>query len=582
MLTGRARSEGGLVIRRKAKRRGVEGSQVAPANPVSATGAPPPGSIPPGGDQAPAVVIDELMAAFSTDDVPTASTLPPPVDLDSPEVAESRASRAGPEGRHTVDRRAGDERGDGTAAPSTRAMSPTEPDRDRPERNGPDRDGPDRDGMVAHVVTAPPPGPAPSLDLVAEPTRRSRRRSRKEAKRDAKREKKRLAEHEKAQKKARKQTSKARRKARRQGEVQGSALAERSVESDVRIITPDDPSVPPVLPSAPTVEPGPTPASPPVSEPVGAPVQIGGDDLPDAVYVEGDLGGGGSAGGSGRSTVFIDEDPSHADVVSIDVATSASRMEPRIRERRIAVKRAVGRRRLKWVAIVAGVVLVAVAAFAVLGSGLFKITTVRVDGRVYSGGPAFDAVIEELEGSNVLRVDTEEAERLLERIPWVEDARVTTDFPNGARVEVREREPSIAYQGTDGQYRVLDRDGRVLDVIAGQPVAYLELFVTGSPPADLGPGQKGAPGYRAAATLAQALTPEIRARVVSISTDADATDLRMLLTGDTGGSDIEVRFGAAQDLVDKLVRLQTVLTDPVPERVPTELIDVSGSDINVR
>jgi cell division protein FtsQ len=554
------------VIRRKSKRPGAEGKQVAPANPVSATGAPPPNSVPPGGDQPPPVVIDELMAAFSTEEVPKASKLAPPLDLDGPQVAE--LPPADPEGRRTVERRAGDARGDGTAAASTRAMSPAE--------SGPA-------GTVAHIEAAPPPKPAPVADLVAEPTRRSVRRSRKEAKREAKREKKRLAEHERAQKKARKQTSRARRKARRQGEVQGAVLADRAVESDVRIITPDDPSVPPVLPSAPLVEHGSPSSMPPESGSPGTTVQIGGDDLPDAVYVEGDLGGAASnGGGNGRSTVFIDEDPGHADVVSIDVATSAARMEPRIRERRIAVKRAVGRRRLKWVAIVAGVVIIAVAVFAVLGSGLFEITTVRVDGRVYSGGPSFDAVVEELEGSNVLRVDTEEAERALERIPWVEDARVTTDFPNGARIEVREREPSIAYQGTDGQYRVLDREGRVLDVIPGQPVAYLELFVIGSPAVDLDAGQKAPPGYRAAATLAQALTPEIRARVVSISCDADATDLRMLLTSDIEGGDIEVRFGAAQDLVDKLVRLQTVLTDPDPERVPTELIDVSGSDVNVR
>ena len=538
------------MIRRKSKRPGADGNQVAPANPVSATGAPPPGSVPPGGDQAPPVVIDELMAAFSTGEVPaTPPSKPAPIDLDSPEVAELLAPKDG---------RAGPERQDGTASPSTRAMSPTE--------------------VVAHIETAPPPEPAPPAALVPEPTRRSARRSRKEARREAKREKKRLAEHEKAQKKARKQTRGARRKARRQGEVQGSSVAGGDVDSEVRIITPDDPSVPPVIPSAPPA--ARTGVASPTTDTAGPTVRIGGDDLPDAVYIEGELGAG--AGANGRSTVFIDEDPSHADVVSIDVATSAARMEPRIRERRIAVKRAVGRRRLKWVAMVSGVVLIAVAAFAVLGSGMFKITTVRVDGRVYSGGPAFDAVVEELEGANVLRVDTDEAERALERIPWVADARVTTDFPNGAQIEVREREPSIAYQGTDGQYRVLDREGRVLDVIAGQPVAYVEVFVTGSPPADLDAGQKAPPGYRAAATLAQALTPEIRSRVVSISTDADATDLRMLLTSESGGRDIEVRFGAAQDLVDKLVRLQTVLTDPDPETVPTELIDVSGSDLNVR
>ena len=56
-------------------------------------------------------------------------------------------------------------------------------------------------------------------------------------------------------------------------------------------------------------------------------------------------------GGEQRSTVFIDDrGPGTGEIVTIDVATSAARMEPRMRERRIAVKRAVGRKRLKWVA----------------------------------------------------------------------------------------------------------------------------------------------------------------------------------------------------------------------------------------
>ena len=52
---------------------------------------------------------------------------------------------------------------------------------------------------------------------------------------------------------------------------------------------------------------------------------------------------------------------------------------------------------------------------------------------------------------------------------------MTTDFPNGAKIEIRERRPTIAYLAADGRYRVLDSDGRVLDVIAGRPVDYLEL-----------------------------------------------------------------------------------------------------------
>ena len=523
----------GTLIRRKSKRSGADGD--APANPKSASAAPPADSVPAGGDEPPPVVIHELLAAFSADGVAPRSPGEPPAP--ATEASES------------------------AVAPSTVAISPPVPD---------------GDVIVAPIDSAPAvepetAEPASEPELVAEQTRRSARRSRREAKREAKREKKRLAEHEKAQKKARKQTSKARRKARRKGKVEGgSPFPDAPAESEVRIITADDPSVPPVL------------RSPPSGPATGPTIPIAGDDLPDAIHVEGDLGGGGSAhvGQAGPPVVFIDEDRSHADVVTMDVATSASRMEPRIRQRRIAVKRAVGRRRLKWAAGAAAVVMVGVAGFAVLGSGLFKISTVRVDGRVYSGGPAFDAVIDELEGANVLRVDTDAAERELENIPWVADARVTTDFPDGATIEVREREPSIAYQGSDGRYRVLDSEGRVLDVIAGQPVAYLELFVPDA--ADLEPGEMSPRGYRAAATMVQALTPQMRARVVSVSADPEATDLRLMLDAAEGEGGIEVRFGAAEDLFDKLVRLQTALTDPDPEEVPTEMIDVSGPDLITR
>ena len=45
---------------------------------------------------------------------------------------------------------------------------------------------------------------------------------------------------------------------------------------------------------------------------------------------------------------------------------------------------------------------------------------------------------------------------------------------------------------------------------------------------------------------------------------------------------IEVRFGAPEDLLDKLVRLQTALTNPNPNFTATELIDVSTEDLIVR
>jgi cell division protein FtsQ len=216
-----------------------------------------------------------------------------------------------------------------------------------------------------------------------------------------------------------------------------------------------------------------------------------------------------------------------------------------------------------------------VAGLAVLGSGLFAISTVDVEGAVYSRGSTLDAVVDDLRGSNVLRVDTEAAERSLEAIPWVDDARVTTDFPHGARIEIRERRPMIAYQATDGRFRVLDRNGRVLDVIAGQPVNYLALEVDDGPPLEA--GDLAPAGYRAAAILVSTLTPQMRQQATSVSADQNATELSLMLD-----DEIEVRFGAAEDLQDKLVRLQTALTNPNPELTATKLIDVSTEDLILR
>ena len=60
-------------------------------------------------------------------------------------------------------------------------------------------------------------------------------------------------------------------------------------------------------------------------------------------------------------------------------------------------------------------------------------------------------MIDDLVGTPVLVADTQQAERELEAIPWVEDAKVTTHFPHGVSIEIRERAPVATYQGPDMQ-----------------------------------------------------------------------------------------------------------------------------------
>ena len=315
-----------------------------------------------------------------------------------------------------------------------------------------------------------------------------------------------------------------------------------------------------------------TNGSAPSPSPPKSPVMITDDEIPDALYVKGSL----ATDSSGeRSTIFIDDSQApRAETISIEAAAAATRIEPRLRERRLAVRKAEGRKRLKWALITLAVVAIVVGGLAVLGSSLFAVEEVDVEGAIYTDKDALAAVVDDLRGTPVLRVDTGAAERKLEAIPWVEDARVTTDFPHRVRIEIRERTPVLAFQAGDDRYRVIDRDGRVLDVLDGRPVKYLQLSSTEPTPA-LAAGQFAPKGFGSAASMVEALTPEMARLAESVEVAPDGSDLRLELDGG-----IEVRFGAAEDLVVKLVRLQTVLDDHADE--PISVVDVSTNEVTIQ
>lgn len=293
------------------------------------------------------------------------------------------------------------------------------------------------------------------------------------------------------------------------------------------------------------------------------------DDLPDAIYIEGSLDRDGS-----RSIVFIEDDDT-GDTVAADSGRDSRRgIEPRMRERRVAVRRAQSRRRLKWVALVTGVIAVLVTALALLGSPLFAVRDDQlvVTGAVYADRERLDAIVDDLVGTPSLRVDTQRLEREIEAIPWVERARVTVRFPHSATVDIRERAAMTTYRGPDGRFRVLDREGRVLDVIEKYPFAY--VLIDGPDPVDLEPGDFAPRGYGHASELVKNLTASVRGRVAYIDVTADGS--RLVLHLDDGSA---VFFGEARDFFVKLVRLESVLAAN-PDREPGP-IDVSTDDVTL-
>ena len=295
-------------------------------------------------------------------------------------------------------------------------------------------------------------------------------------------------------------------------------------------------------------------------------IKIGGDDeLPDAVYL--DAPGpaaerstaemrGATAGTTITGTRIVIGDELEASGAFDAVEVPSRSMDPRLRARRVAVKRAQGRKRLLWVAAIGGVVLVVVAVLAVFASSLFSVEVIDVQGAVYSQaryGEQFQRVIDEMQGDPVLLVDTRRAERELESIPWVERAFVRTDFPDRVVIDIRERRPLATYQGSDERYRVIDADGRVLDVLVGRPVDYMLLSGVGP---DLEPGSMSGTQFAEAAQMVGALPAELRAITESASVDATTGDLGLQLAGG-----VSVRIGTFDRLDAKLARLLQQVRD---------------------
>lgn len=327
-------------------------------------------------------------------------------------------------------------------------------------------------------------------------------------------------------------------------------------------------------------------------------IVIGGDDsLPDAIYLD-----DGADAPSGRLDTEAVKNDRGLIVIGDELEASGAfdavpvpsrSMDPRVRARRIAVKRAQGRKRLVWVGSVAAVVVVVVGVLAVFSSSLFAVDRVDVQGAPYTQaryGDRLQVLIDEMMGEPVLLVDTKDIEERLEQFPWIERAFVTTDFPHRVLIDVRERQPLATFVGSDSRYRVIDRDGYVLDTLVGRPAGY--MLIEGIGP-DLEAGSAAGAQYGAAAQLVGALPAEIRSITTAATLNPSTGDLGLVIQripvvdpADPAAppaseeprepASVEVRIGSFNGLDGKLARLLQLVRDGLDD---SARIDVSTDDV---
>lgn len=173
-------------------------------------------------------------------------------------------------------------------------------------------------------------------------------------------------------------------------------------------------------------------------------------------------------------------------------------VDPRFRERRIAVRKDAGRRRLKRLALLVAVAAVALAAVIVLRSPVLDVDEVTVAGTVRLGADDVRAAAGIEPGTPLLLADLDRATADIEALAWVADAEVTRDLPGRVHVQVRERE-AVAVVSGGGTAVLVDVGGRVLEEAPAAATPYVQVIAGEAPP---GPGGSITPELVEAVELA--------------------------------------------------------------------------------
>jgi cell division protein FtsQ len=223
-------------------------------------------------------------------------------------------------------------------------------------------------------------------------------------------------------------------------------------------------------------------------------------------------------------------------------------LHPRMRRRRIAVRRSEGLRRLRrltWG--LAGLALL-VDGLALAHTGFADVDRFAVAGSPHVPAAAVRHASGIHAGDALLTLDEAGAERRIEELPWVAEADVVRQWPDTVRIVVTERQPAAVLQVSEdpaAPLALVDATGRVLE-IGAHPEGL--IAVTQVPP-ELGEGDLVPSEARDAVRIAVASSQRMPGTIVSLTVGLEATL----------GSGGVVLFGSVDDLDSKLMALSTVL-----------------------
>lgn len=222
------------------------------------------------------------------------------------------------------------------------------------------------------------------------------------------------------------------------------------------------------------------------------------------------------------------------------------RIDPRIRERVIAVRRQAGRRRLRWVLVVMSVVAAVGLAYLALTSPVLDVDHVRVGGTSHVTADQVREVAGIGNGDALAFVDTGAVAQRIESLPWVESATVRRNFPGTIGITVKEFTPT-AFVRAGSALVLVAPNGRAVARVATPVAGAVEVLGIRRAPK---PGEYLAPVD--AANVVSRLPRALAERVRAVDVGAGAFALQLTDSG-------IIRLGNANDLDAKAAAALAVL-----------------------
>jgi cell division protein FtsQ len=214
-------------------------------------------------------------------------------------------------------------------------------------------------------------------------------------------------------------------------------------------------------------------------------------------------------------------------------------MDPRVRERRVAVTRDAGRRRLRRLLWVLGAIGTAALATGLVLSPVLDVNQIAVRGvdSAYRAEVRAAAAVDR--GEALLLVDTGAVTTRVEQLIWVDEAHVVRRLPGTLSVEVTPRFPVAWRTGGDGTIELIDDRGIAIMPAPGPPLGLPEL-------------QVGGDDVRAAARVASSIPEGLAPRVSRITITSGEASVWL-------SSGTEIQLGRVLTVHEKLRAADAVL-----------------------